>query len=408
VPAAPAAGLLARAAPITQYSWRELFEHFTAGIERARRFLDGQPPTPPVTWDRLNAGLRLATQVPLERFFAGLPLPADATAPVVPRGQEPRGDLVERLWSGATSPGLAGGRVACLAELGRAGRNDLQSAGLERLQAEGLGGAAVDHLLAGAKAAAGDLEGAFRLCAEALGAAPAVEYEAFRVRHLAAIARRWGRPELALPHLRTWLERFPDAQDSGPTWLDLATNALRSGGQYLDEAAEALARARVLLGEQLRASPGAKPPPLVGITRRTKLTLDAIAPQAYDERLSVRRLRKPRQPEEVSHVTGTDLRTRRQEVWAPGRKSLDRSRFSAASAAQPAAVLREEGLDVPAGTEVQVVDGGRDGQLRQRDVFLPAPEASVPGRRAVARVRRTSGVLHLQRQVLGQHRRSVL
>jgi hypothetical protein len=202
--------------------------------------------------------------VPLERFFAGMTLPPDAAlAPAAP-APSPGGDLVARFWTGAISPGLVGGRVACLAELWRAGRHDLLTEGLERLRADGHGGAGADYLQAEARAAAGDFEGAFQLCVRGLEAAPAVEYEAYRVRQVAALALRWRRPELALPYLTAWLDRHPDAQDSGPAWLDLATSALRCGPAHLEQAAEALARARALLGEDLRRPPARRPRPWWG------------------------------------------------------------------------------------------------------------------------------------------------
>jgi glycosyltransferase involved in cell wall biosynthesis len=249
VAAAPAEGLLARAAPLTHYSWRELFDHFVPGMQRTRWIREGNRPPPPTVWDQLSPLLFASTQVSLERFFAGLP-----TRPGV-SGTSPRGapelanDLIERLWAMATSSGLPEGRLACLAELSRAGRKDLLCPGLDRMELDGQGGAGVDSLRAEAHAAAGDFEAAFRLCASALERSPAVEFEAQRVRQIAAIARGWGRPKLALPWLVGWLDRFPDAQDSGPAWLDLSMTSLRAGAEHFGQATQALDRARSLLGE---------------------------------------------------------------------------------------------------------------------------------------------------------------
>jgi hypothetical protein len=82
-----------------------------------------------------------------------------------------------------------------------------------------------------------------------LEVSPPTEDEAHRVRQVAAIARAWSRPALALPSLVEWLERFPDAAESGPAWLDLAMTALRAGPSHGARAARALTRARALLGD---------------------------------------------------------------------------------------------------------------------------------------------------------------
>jgi hypothetical protein len=245
VPAAPARGLLAAAAPITRFGWRELFDCYVPGAHRARMGAGGEPGT----WDRLKTVLLLSTRAPLERFAAGLPLPPGAAGGAEPEAPG-RGDLVERLWGAATSPAVVpGGRIICLAELSSAGRVDLLQAGLDRLESEGHGGAGVDYLRAEAAAGAGDFAEAMRLCVARLETSPAAEHEPHRVRHVASIARRWGRPELALPWLCGWLDRFPDAQESGPTWLELAMTAARSGEEHARLSDFALGRARALLGE---------------------------------------------------------------------------------------------------------------------------------------------------------------
>lgn len=87
----------------------------------------------------------------------------------------------------------------------------------------------------------------FVSCAAALDAEPAGEYEADRVRQLARHARRLGAPERALPWLADWLDRFPDAPESGAVWLDRCLSAEGAGGGHEAESDAALARARALL-----------------------------------------------------------------------------------------------------------------------------------------------------------------
>ncbi|MDB4949484.1 MAG: mfpsA [Gemmatimonadetes bacterium] len=244
--AAPAAGLLSRAAPLTHYGWTELFGVYAEGM--AARRVGAR--VAPGAWERLGAILTCAVQPMLERFFAGLPDPAvtGAEAPAAPAPSW-SGSEFDRLLAAGSHPGLTGGRVACLAEMVGFGRVDLLSEGLDRLEAEGRGGTPVDFMRVEALNRSGRHEDAFALCTARLAFSPATEYEAHRVRQAAAVARRWGRPALALPWLAEWLERFPDAQESGPTWLDLAVTAARVEGGPADGAEAALERARALLGD---------------------------------------------------------------------------------------------------------------------------------------------------------------
>jgi glycosyltransferase involved in cell wall biosynthesis len=253
VPAVPRSGLLAQAMPINQYGWRELFDQFVRGVQHARHALATGALANTTGWESLRRTLHQSLQSPLERFFAGLPLPVGC-APASP-GREaagPKPDPVERLVAAAIGPGLPSGRIACLRELSLLGRHDLLSTALDKLESEPASSPAVDHvrvqLRAECQAAAGDLEGAVKTCLAGLRAAEPLEHESRRVRQLADLARRWRRPQLAIPWLAAWLDRFPDAPDSGPTWLDLSVTAARAGRAHFDQAAAALARARLLLG----------------------------------------------------------------------------------------------------------------------------------------------------------------
>jgi hypothetical protein len=96
---------------------------------------------------------------------------------------------------------------------------------------------------------AGELEGAYALCAEWLGAGGGRETDAIRLRQMAQATRRMNAPARALPWLAAWLDRFPDSPESGGVWLELCVNAVRCAPPREEVARGALERARALLGE---------------------------------------------------------------------------------------------------------------------------------------------------------------
>jgi hypothetical protein len=186
------------------------------------------------------------TRWPVERFLAGLRDEAEAE----PAPRDPvRGDLSSHLVAAGAAPGAVTTRLACLVEVRAAGDRAGLERGLERLEAEGQGGAGIDVLRAEAACLAGDLEAAFERARSGLDLAADHEVTVFRLRQVARIARAGGWPERALPDLREWLTRFPDAPDSGAVWLDRCVNAAEAGPDHEDDAAAALERARALLGE---------------------------------------------------------------------------------------------------------------------------------------------------------------
>jgi glycosyltransferase involved in cell wall biosynthesis len=247
LPAAPPRGLLGAASPLTDLSWRELFAHQCERWTGLRQRWAGQAP-PASTGDRLYAMLQMVTLPPLERFFARLP-GTEVDSADRPDPGAPTRPLMERFAARAAYPGLPSARLSCAAELVVAGEVDLALRAVEQLERAAIGGTGPSYLRAEVESLMAEYGSAFQRCALALDRQPAIESEAHRVRQAARIARKWGRPELALPYLTAWLDRFPDSQESGPVWLERCVNATRAGEEYLEEAAASHRRARVLLGD---------------------------------------------------------------------------------------------------------------------------------------------------------------
>jgi len=247
--ALPAAtgGVLGVSAPLTAFSWREMFALYEASCHRARgTWRTGL--TLPVNGDFLRTLLGASVEIPVSRLYAGLPLlePTPPRAHGVDDAAPAGDDFFARLARAAALPGLVPGRLLSLATVAQARRTELLRAPLAALEEDG---ADVSAPLAEAELQEGDCQSAFLRAAAALRAHPAGENEELRVRQLARIARQWSRPELAIPFLAEWLGRFPDSQESGPVWLELSLTCHRAGGMHDDRAREAWTTARALLGD---------------------------------------------------------------------------------------------------------------------------------------------------------------
>lgn len=223
--AAPSTGLLSYIAPLTDFSWSELFAHYRKQCACDRAAWVGRAYRPDAVADRFRLLLLTATRAPVEEFLG--------------RGCRPV----------AEAPVLPNSRLACLAEAAIAGQPDVVRHGLAELERDKVGGVGVMFLRIEVMNATGDTAGAMRLAIDELATKPPGESEAFRVRQIAQMTRALGAPERALPWIREWLLRFPDSPDSGAVWLDRCVNAGQAGPGYRSESSWALARARVLLGD---------------------------------------------------------------------------------------------------------------------------------------------------------------
>lgn len=248
VAAAPPAGLLSIAAPLTVISWREALALLDEECDSIRASWSGQPPRPRTDGARLRELVLRGTRPTLEAILSGGDPPlAD---PSVRAELDPMtdADFLGRVGRVAGRPGLTASRLACLLELRGTGRTALLRAGLNSLRHGGVATSGTSYLAAELEAEDGDLALALRLCEEGIHDAEEGEHAAFRYRQLASLARRHQRPMLAAGPIATWLHRFPDSPDSGPLWLDLAACEAAAGPAHLGAACSAAERARSLLG----------------------------------------------------------------------------------------------------------------------------------------------------------------
>ncbi|MEO8561616.1 MAG: glycosyltransferase [bacterium] len=255
--ATPAAGLLSDAAPLNVFSWRELFElhlPWCADVRRgwAAPLADGTPHI--VTHgERVRGVLLKAVNPALQLVFAKLEprdvAPQRAGSPVLVVARDGAPSVPDRLAQSAMSPGPLPGRVACLMELISLGALTEAACALDTLAADGLTSSALSYWRAELSSARGESADALACSLAGAGMQTLGESDWPIVRQVARTARRAGSPGAALPALLAWLERFPDAQESGPVWLEACVNSLRAGDQPAVLAERYLARASALLGD---------------------------------------------------------------------------------------------------------------------------------------------------------------
>lgn len=248
--AAPEAGLLSLTAPLLPFSWRELFElHVEDAARIRRRFADEFVPGVS-NGERLRTLLLVSTQKPLERFLGGLEC-SSWVAPTGPTEHMPcaEGEFIDRLISASGFRATQTSRQVCLVTALDTGQTERLRAGLALLKQGRRKPTGLGYLGVEAERQSGNFSRAFEHCTAEKDPNLWGEFAAHRLRQLARICREWGRPELALPWLRQWLEQFPDSPDSGMVWLDRCVNASRAGDESLPEASEAFEHARNQLGD---------------------------------------------------------------------------------------------------------------------------------------------------------------
>ncbi len=251
--AAPVKGLLAVTAPLTIYSWQELFRMHLKEVNPIRGSWAGDSLEPSMTdAARLRGILLDGVRKPLERFLAGLDH-RPWTQPVGQRGTRRNNisDLASSLSCAAGSRATRTSRQTCLAALAAEARDERLKTGLEQMTRDGIRSVGLSYLMVDCLRAEGRFADAFRWFKAELNAGTHSEHAALLIRQLARICREWGRPALALPTIRSWLQRHPDSPDSGAVWIDRCLNAFHAGHdpRLRLEAARSLERAKALLGE---------------------------------------------------------------------------------------------------------------------------------------------------------------
>jgi glycosyltransferase involved in cell wall biosynthesis len=252
-PAAALSGLLSATAPLTRFSWNDLFSLHLQDATRWRAALAGYPSPGLSEIDELRDLLIAGVQAPLERLLAGAKF--NATSETSDSSFETGiGDFIGRVSAAAQSHATTSSRLACLNFLARVERFEALESGLETMRASHSAGPSLRYLETEALRLSGEYRRAFMMCIESEEEILWSEQAAHLLRQLAAICREWKLPGFALPWLRDWLERFPDSPESGMVWLDRAVNALALAPALLEEARQAFETARALLGESVDLS----------------------------------------------------------------------------------------------------------------------------------------------------------
>jgi glycosyltransferase involved in cell wall biosynthesis len=253
-PATPLRGVLSTVAPLTAYSWAEMFEAVQDEAEACRRALAGYR-TATTLCEAAHVRTRVfyALKRTLERTMAGVPVtaPAERLAGTAARDDTPR-EFLDRIEVAAADPrATRASRVVCLDLLHAEGRTAAVQRGLELLRTEGADSAGMEYLEVESLASRSAAEAVAR-CSSVDGTGWWDEHAAHRLRQLARLAAIAGCPEAALPRLRHWTERYPDESESGDVWLARALCEVQA--ELPEDARASLLCASQLLGSDHRVT----------------------------------------------------------------------------------------------------------------------------------------------------------
>jgi hypothetical protein len=209
-PAAPATGLLAVTAPLTEMSWNELFQdhsHQAEGIWRKR-----SESMSPNLWLLVNRATRAWTnQLMAGRVPTDLPLARrDASVSSLPI-------LVRALASGNVA--TLSSRLMCL-QHSRANGADISTL-VHNFSAEEQREPAIQLLRCMEAKERGDLASARRMLLASYDERLPSDAEYKRVISLGALARALEIPEEGLARVSAWLDRFPDCLGAMEVWREL-------------------------------------------------------------------------------------------------------------------------------------------------------------------------------------------
>lgn len=246
--AAPRDGLLHIIAPLQEFSWHDIFNLHIEDCDITLRAWAGET-LDRTTYGQLLRGLVLeGTRVPLERFLGRLDYKPDILLTDRDSNKSSaKGDFHTKIVSSVTSDCMLRSRLVCLAALlSEEDQREQFIKVISALKDTDMSSPAMAYLIIEGELLIGNYSGAFKLC---LGTGEWAEYDHHTVRQLARICRIWGRPERAVPYIKTWLGRFPDSVNSAAVWVDLCVNAMQSGRGFRRDAREAFKQASRLLGE---------------------------------------------------------------------------------------------------------------------------------------------------------------
>ncbi len=253
-PAAPPTGLLAGAAPLTGYTWRELYRSVVEESDRIRTALAGRQPGPLTEAGEVRTRLFYGLRRSLELVFAGTEpaMAAGAPADGVTTHLAAGGDFLDRIEQAVDRASNVGSQAVCLQLLWSNGRDGAVRQRLERLRAAGIEVPGTHYLEVESRARSGSVDGALDLCLAPSDPGWWDEHAAARLDQLATIALRAGHPDRGLPRLRTWTDSYPDDPQAGTVWLARARCAGAAG--LADECTASVRAAQVLLGGDPPAS----------------------------------------------------------------------------------------------------------------------------------------------------------
>src|ERR1022692_331928 len=241
--ACPDSGLLSAVAPLTCLAWEEAFQMH---LDTLRGHSEPSPGA------QLRSLLSIATRRHIARFLAGIDQGltlGSFTALAQPAAPGWSGVLC----SAVRAPGTFASRVACLDALLQLGHVNEAAELIGPLLSRHPDSGGLLLLAAAIARRAGQPDQALKMLAAVTDVIWDSESAALCWPTLARLTRELGQPHIALPMLRIWLDRHPDAPLSPSVWQEYALTALACGPPESDHLRTALARIASFVSDTSRA-----------------------------------------------------------------------------------------------------------------------------------------------------------
>lgn len=249
-------GLIGKIACLKPFTWKEMMDFHLDYSKKVRAVWRGHSIKKVSNEEILRTLVLLSLYTPLAYFYAGrnhekwtTAVGTADTAGTAEAGADSRVDLLRRIAGAVGSPSIVSSKIAYIYVLSKNNTAALLAKSLELLENQGLPLRTKNYYRSEVDARFGNYKKAFERYEKENRKESMTCYDSQCLRQIAAICRKWEKPEAALPWLRAWLEKYPDEPDSGSVRMAYAYNLLYSGEEDETDMDAILGTVGELLGD---------------------------------------------------------------------------------------------------------------------------------------------------------------
>ncbi|MBW1799293.1 MAG: glycosyltransferase family 4 protein [Deltaproteobacteria bacterium] len=246
----PEDGLFSRTALLKSFSYSEVFGFYTEYIMLIRKKWVQPDFSDSSIGERIHFYLLTSVKKAVEHFLGKLPCDEFMEHRHIPSQLPESLEFMEKkMLQALYSDANQSSRDVCLLGLYGEGFGRMLQKTWEFLKPEHVSATSYHYFKIQGEIAVGNYERAYALFNEFFDIDKLDEDDAVNLDLLAILTRKWGKPDLALLWVRTWLTQYPDATHSGSIWLARTINCMHCGIDYIKEAFESIEIASEIYGD---------------------------------------------------------------------------------------------------------------------------------------------------------------